>query len=284
MTNHINNDKIILYESEIPYYMVCNLAKMYWPNQYKNELSKYGLVLIKPEAIITGKTSEIFSILHTEGFELIYFLRKTINALQVAEMWKFSWQHSSLEHIFVNQKLFSICESFVLILRSQYPTRKSACEILTELKGSALESERKPYQIRWKIKPINYVLNYLHTSDDSIDFLRELGILLEWNELIQAFEAMASNHAISYPIGEKPPLLKGNYTLDNWCDNICTKMEVLNISPLDKIYIIKNMQSLKKHIEYKITLNLLLTLCRYELIEWNFETIVILTNHINYLK
>ncbi len=66
--------------------------------------------------------------------------------------------------------------------------------MLTKLKGSAFESKREPYQIRWKIKPINYVLNYVHTSDDSSDFLREVGILLDWDELIQAFEAMVSNH------------------------------------------------------------------------------------------
>lgn len=284
MTNFKDNNKIALYENEIPYRMACDLAKMYWPNQYKNELHKYGLVLIKPEAVIMGKASEIFSILHAEGYELAYFSRKTIDAMRVAEMWKFSWQHSSLEQILVNQKLFSMCESFILILRTQHPFKKSACEMLTELKGSAFESERKPYQIRWKIKPINYILSNLHTSDDCIDFLREIGILLNWNELIQAFEVMAFNNVIAYPIVEKPPMLKSNYTLDNWCDNICAKMKVSNISPSDKSYIVKNIQSLKKHAEHKITLNLLLILCRYELFEWNFETIVMLSNHINYLK
>ncbi len=145
-------------------------------------------MLIKPEAIITGKTSEILSILHAERYELVYFVRKNIGALRAAEMWKFSWLHSSLEQIFVNQKLFSVCDSLILILRTQDSILASACERLTDLKGSAFESKKKPYQIRWKIKPINYVLNYLHTSDDSDDFLRETGILLEWEELIQALE------------------------------------------------------------------------------------------------
>lgn len=284
MVDFICNDKIILYENEIPYRIACDLAKIHWSNRYEKELCSYGLMLIRPEAVMMGKASEIFSILQAEGYDLIYIVRKKIDALQVTEMWKFSWLNSSLEQILINQKLFSLSDSFVLILRAQHPIRKSACEMLTELKGSAFESKRKPYQIRWKIKPINYILSDLHTSDGNNDFLREIAILLDWNELIQAFEDMASNHTIPYPTIEELPLLKPDYTLDNWCKNIYAKIKVSNIPPSDRIYIMKNLHILKKHIEHKITLNFLLILCRYGLMEWNFETLVMLSNHINYLK
>ena len=198
MIDFIGNDieKNTLYKNEIPYRMVCNMIKMYWPHQYKEELRKYGLMLIKPEAIIMGKASEIFSILHSSGYELIYFVRKKIDALRTSEMWKFSWVNSSLEHILVNQKLFSTYDSLILILCLQSSNSKSACQMLTDLKGSAFKSEREPHQIRWKIRPINYMLNYVHTSDDSNDFMREIGILLDWEELLQVFKAIASNHTI----------------------------------------------------------------------------------------
>ena len=217
MIDFIGNDieKNTLYENEIPYRMVCNMVKMYWSNQYKEELRKYGLMLIKPEALIMGKASEIFSILHATGYELIYFVQKNIGAVRTSEMWKFSWLNSSLEHILVNQKLFSVYDSLILILRSRNFGTKSACQMLTDLKGSAFKSERAPHQIRWKIRPINYVLNYVHTSDDSNDFLRELGILLDWDELIQVFEAIVSNHTISYPSIDKPAAPKQDYTLTN---------------------------------------------------------------------
>lgn len=286
MIDFISNDnkKITLYKNEIPYRMVYNMVKLYWPNQYKKELCKYGLMLIKPEAIITEKTSEILSILHAAGYELIYFVRKNIGSVRAAEMWKFSWLHSSLEHILVNQKLFSVCDSLILILRAQNSDTKSAYEMLTDLKGPALESKRKPHQIRWKIKPINYVLNYVHTSDDSIDFLREIGILLDWDELIQAFEAIVSNQVISYPSIEVPTLPEQDYTLANWLNNICARMEFSSISTSDQKYIMKNVQILKNYAGQKITLNFLRVLCQYELIEWNFETIVVLSNNINYLE
>lgn len=286
MVDFISNssEKTVLYENEIPYRMVYNMVKMYWPYGYKKELHKYGLILIKPEAIITGKAEEIFTILLAAGYELIYFARKNIGSIRTAEMWKFSWLHSSLEHILINQKLFSACDSLILILRARNSGTRSACEMLTDLKGSAFESKRKPYQIRWKIKPINYVLNYVHTSDDSNDFLREIGILLDWDELIQAFEAMVSNHVIPYPNVEESTLSQQDYSLANWLKNTYAKMKNSSISISDKKYIKKQIHILGNYTGQKITLKFLYILSQYELIEWNFVTIVVLSNNINYLK
>lgn len=286
MIDFIDNvtDKNTLYKNEIPYRIVSNMLNMLLTNQYEKELHKYGLMLIKPEALIMGKTSEIFSILHTEGYELIYFVRKNIGPTRTFEMWKFSWLNSSMENILVNQKLFSLCDSMILILRSQNNGTKSTCEMLTELKGPALESKRKPYQIRWKIKPINHMLNYVHTSDDSNDFLREIGILLDLDELVQVFEAIKSNRIISYPIIEKNSLSKSDYTLTNWLNNICNRIETSNLSTLDKNYIMKEIQIYKNNSQKKITLDFICILCQYKLIEWNFETIVVLSNNISYLK
>lgn len=199
-------------------------------------------------------------------------------------MWKYSWAHSSLEHILINQKLFSLYDSLILILRAKKKDTRSVCEMLTDLKGPALESDKKAHQIRWKIEPINYLLNYVHTSDNIEDFMREIGILLNWDELIQALETIKSNRIISYPNIEVPTLSKQNYTLTNWLNNIFTRMENSNLSTSSKKYIIKNAKNIMDNTGQKITLNFLCLLCKHELIEWNFETIVVLSNNINYLE
>lgn len=285
MNDLINNvGEKTIYKNEIPYRMAISMAKMYWSCEYKKKLRRYGLMLIKPEAVMMGKSSEIFSILQAAGYELIYYVRKNIGSIRSAELWKFSWVNSSLECILVNQKLYSMQDSLILILRTHDTCKMSACEMLTDLKGSAFESKRKSYQIREKIKPINYVLNYVHTSDDIDDFLREIGILLDWDELIQTFDAIALNHVILYPNIEEPVLSKLNYTLDRWLKNISTKMKCFNISLPEKKYLMKNIQMLKNFTGRKISLNFLRVLCRNNLIEWDFETLVVLSNNINYLK
>mgnify|MGYP001081863982 CR=1 FL=1 len=282
MDDSINKNS--LYKKEIPYRIVKNMAEIYWPHQNISELHNYGLMLIKPETILIGKTLTIFSILQSSGYELVYFLHKKICPTCISEMWKFSWINASLERILVNQKLFSTYESLILILHVRTPNTKSACELLTDLKGSAKSCERKPYQIREKIKPINYILNYVHTSDDQHDFLREIGILLDWEELIQAFEAMTSNRIIPYPNIDEPYLSKLDLTLDSWLKNIYINMESSLISSSDRKYIINNIQILKSNNKQKITLDFLYVLCRNKLIHWDFETIAVISNHINYMK
>ena len=199
-------------------------------------------------------------------------------------MWRFSWVNSSLERIFVNQKLFSTYKCLILILRTRVLGKKTTCELLTDLKGSADEGERKPYQIREKIKPLNYILNYIHTSDDQYDFLRELGILLDWEELIQAFDAMASNRIIPYPNTDEVYFSTLNFSLDNWLEKIYANMESSLISLSDRKYIIENIKNLKNSYNQKITLNFLYVLIRNKLICWDFETIVIISSNIAYTK
>lgn len=276
--------KSSLYENEIPYRIVKDIAKIYYSHQYMSELQRYGLLLIKPETILLGKTQSIFSILRASEYELVYFLYKKICPTCISEMWRFSWVNSSLERIFVNQKLLSTYKSLILILRTRVLGKKTTCELLTDLKGSANEGERKPYQIREKIKPINYILNYVHTSDDQYDFLRELGILLDWEELIQAFDAMTSNCIIPYPNTDEVYFSRFNFSLDNWLKKIYANMESSLISLSDRKYIINNIKNLKNSYNPKITLNFLYVLIRNKLICWDFETIVIISNNIAYMK
>ncbi len=276
--------KSSLYKDEVPYKIVKNMAEIYWSDHYMSELHKYGLMLIKPEALLLGKTQSIFSILQASGYELVHFFYKRIGHSCTSELWKFSWINSSLERIFVNQKLLSSFNSLILILCSKVPSKQSACESLTDLKGSANDRERKSYQIREKIKPINYILNYVHTSDDQYDFLRELGILLDSEELIQAFDAMASKRIISYPNINESNFSKSNFSLDSWLDSIYINMENLLIPISDKKYIIDNIQMLKSNPKQKITLIFLYVLSRNKLICWNLETFVVISNNIDYMQ
>lgn len=79
--------KSSLYENEIPYRMVKNIAEIYYSHQYMSELQRYGLLLIKPETILLGKTQSIFSILRASEYELVYFLYKKICPTCISEMW-----------------------------------------------------------------------------------------------------------------------------------------------------------------------------------------------------
>ena len=237
-------------------------------------------MIIKPEAIITNKISEIFSILKSNNYELCYWARKNISSIQVADLWKFSWTNSSIENIIINQKVFSVCEAVILILHLPNIEEGSACEKLTELKGPAIKSKRKPYQIRCKVEPINYMLNFIHTSDDSNDFLRELGILFETDELIQIFNDMSLERVVDYPAIVEDNSEKRNYSLMVWGDKILNKLKNCNCNSADKKNILSSITLLKENNAALVNINFIYLLCKYDLIKWDFETIVIISSRI----
>ena len=65
MIDFIGNDieKNTLYKNEIPYRMVCNMIKMYWPHQYKEKLRKYGLMIIN-QKLLSWEKHQKFSIFY----------------------------------------------------------------------------------------------------------------------------------------------------------------------------------------------------------------------------
>lgn len=277
------SDKKILYQEEIPFRIAQNLAKMYWSEQWYNKLFKIGLLIIKPEAIMLGKVSKILDIISENEFELIYSSYKKLNIEQTSAMWKFAWRNASVERILINQKLFSLCNSLILILRYKKPTVFSACEMLTDLKGPSLPEMRKPYQIRNQIQPINYILNYVHTSDEIADFLRELGILFDWTELIHIYNLLNLNNSIPFTYIEQEIIEEKQYSLSSWIKKICLRMETSSIVIPNKTYIYNLLYEIESYPNYKISLKLLQILCQYNLLTWNFETIVVLSNHIEYM-
>lgn len=277
-------EKNNLYQDEISYRMSTCLAQMHWSDKYENVLYRYGMAIIKPEAIMLGKVSDILSIIKTSGFEIVYVSQKKLTDEQTNQMWKFSWINASIERILINQKLFSVCFSIIVVLRYKFNMNMSACEILTELKGSSYPEKRKSHQIRSRIKPINLILNYIHTSDEIADFLREIGILFNWDEMFNIFNLISSNNKISFSYIEQESIYLTELPLNVWLKKICCNTEKIDMDYSCKKYIKNLLQQFRECSNNKLPLDLLQILCKYNLINWDFETIVILSNNIEYMR
>lgn len=276
--------KINLYKMEIPYRISTCLAQMYWPDQYENKVYKYAIAIIKPETVMLGKVSEVISIIDKAGFEIIFYSKRKLTAQQTYEMWKFGWENASTERILINQKLFSICDSIILILHCRFSAQMSACEILTDLKGDSCPEKRKPYQIRSQLHPLNYILNFIHTSDESADFLREIGILFDWDEITNIFNIMNFNTSITLPYTEQIAAYKSQLSLQLWLKDIYYRIVKTDMDKHCKTYVENILQQFEYHPNRKIPLNFLRILSQYNLINWNFETLVILSNYIEYMR
>lgn len=285
MSKSLNKDSLKrkIYQQEIPFRITTSLAQIYWSDQWEQKLNKFGLLLIKPEAIMMNKVKDILNIVTKSNFEIIYYSHKKLTEAQVFEMWKFGWKDASIERILINQKLFSICNSIILVLRYEKVSNFSACEIATDLKGPSLPDKRKPYQIRSQIEPLNYILNYVHTSDETADYLRELGILFEWNELIHIWDIMNSQRRIPLLLTEEKLFKKQNFSFILWLKEIRTFIRKGSIPFSIKTCIQNELSIIEKNPNYKISLKLIQALCQYNIITWDFKTIVIVSNNIKYM-
>ncbi len=103
-------------------------------------------------------------------------------------------------------------------------------------------------------------------------------------ELIQAFEAMFLNNNIPYPNIEESIISTHYFTFDNWLNKIFGKLNHTDISSFDKQYIIEKIEILKNDSKEKITFDFLYRLARNDLIEWNFETLIVLSSNIDFSK
>lgn len=285
MSKSLNKEslKIQLYHQEIPFRITTNLAQLYWSNQWKQKLNKFGLLIIKPEAIMMNKVKDILNIVTKSDFEIIYYSHKKLTETQVFEMWKFGWKDASIERILINQKLFSICNSIILVLRYEKSSEFSASEIITDLKGPSLPDRRKPYQIRSQIKPLNYILNYVHTSDETADYLRELGILFEWDELNHIWDIMHSQKTTPFLLTKETLFREYNFSLKVWLKEIRTYIGKDSIPFCIKTYVQNELIVIEENPNYKISLKLIQMLCQYDIITWDFKTIVIVSNNIKYM-
>lgn len=285
MSKSLNKESLKnkIYQQETPFRITTSLAQIYWSDQWKQKVNELGLLIIKPEAIMMNKVKDILNIVTKSGFEIVYHSHKKLTEVQVFEMWKFGWKDASIERILINQKLFSICNSIILVLRYKKASKLSACEIATDLKGPALPEKRKSYQIRSQIEPLNYILNYVHTSDETADYLRELGILFDWDELIYIWDIINSQKTIQPLIIKEHFFKEQDFSLKLWLKEVSKSIRKDSIPFYIKTCIQNELTIIEKNSNYKISLKLILMLCQYDIITWDFKNIIILSNNIKYM-
>ena len=139
-------------------------------------LSSYALMIVKPETIVFQKLGII-----------IYCKKENINGAQIISLWEWSWDNATIERILLNQKLFELSYSLVLILKYVGNKNCIASEYLTFLKGSSNIEIREKGSFRDILKSSNFLINFIHTSDDVENFIREIGVLFSSDEIIDIY-------------------------------------------------------------------------------------------------
>lgn len=164
-----------------------------FPNTDINILNNFCSILLKPEVFVTGKAEVVLDLLESSGFIPIYAQEITFSEFVQSELWRFQINAYPKERLEFIEWLASNGRAFYLILKDENidtDTLNSACTRLTKLKGTTFDLGRNTNTFRSKLNHEVSYINYIHTADDALELIRELGIVFNSNTRKIIFEKL----------------------------------------------------------------------------------------------
>lgn len=255
-------------------------------------LSNYALMVVKPETMLFQKLNILLNLIYANDFIIIYCKKENINSAQTMTLWEPSWDNTTIERILLNQKLFELSNSLVLILKYVGSKKCIASEYPTFLKGSSNKEIRSKDSFREKLQSPNFLINFIHTSDDIENFIREIGIFFSCDKLLNIYNLILND----YNKGNIEQSRNICELLNNIINNTNKSNNSIDFDCDERFYVFLNNIKEKIHAEDKhinqllskayknkrISNELLWKLIKNGVIEWNIDSLSILTLYTTY--
>ena len=153
-----------------------------------------ALLLAKPDAIESGKGHIIRKFLENAGYDIIAIKRLLIDKKQTSALWQYALGRYSDERFHLLVDLMTSGPSVLFVVKKAAGQLVPLSIQLTNLKGSAEPSQRERNCLRATLGGTqSAILNYIHTSDEPCDIVRELGILFSTRELNKLINNLKRN-------------------------------------------------------------------------------------------
>jgi nucleoside diphosphate kinase len=150
--------------------------------------SRFAALTLKPDAVVGRTLKPTLEWLGEHEFsvvaaELVEFERHIIRSI-----WLYSWNVASRDRKDLVDILLTATPSIFLALRGP----EDASLWLSQNKGPANPEHRQPGQLRSRLGYFSMLLNFVHTSDEPADFIRELAVYFPAQTRQRIYRAMGS--------------------------------------------------------------------------------------------
>ena len=168
-----------------------------WGDRAADLLQGLTFVLVKPDGIVARAVEPCLAALADEGFVTVYDAEHTFERYSIRELWRYELNLATPDRMDAIDLLLPATPSRMIILHDIIGGPDSASARLTGLKGTSRPTvghPRQPEHLRARIGAGYGLLNFIHTPDETADFVREVGVLLTRSqraELIRAVEREA---------------------------------------------------------------------------------------------
>jgi nucleoside diphosphate kinase len=152
---------------------------------------RYTSLLLKPETFAARKTGLILDRVRKLGFRATYAKEVQFDDKSIQAAWRYQMDKSSDDRFRLRGCFWGDTTSVYIVLRGP-PADECAADRLARLKGSAHPEKQIPGTLRHGLGGPNAMFSFLHTPDDTADFIRELSVWLTYGErydLIRAINA-----------------------------------------------------------------------------------------------
>lgn len=147
-------------------------------------VSEHAFILFKPDAFVGRAVLPALRHLEAQDFTAVAWETVFLDRHVTRWLWLYRFNVASIERVWLHDLINSAGPSLLVVLRDERAGRDQvpATVRLTDYKGPSRPEHRRADQLRSILGVTDRLLNYMHTSDEPADLVRELGILLASDE------------------------------------------------------------------------------------------------------
>lgn len=185
-------DKSNLYEGDIFFRESAFLLHQMFGDRTLDVLDRYSYILLKPDGVVARAMDSLTSCLNDNGFTVRGVKRVSFNRHSIRELWKYELNRATLQRLQAIDILLTANHSVLLFIENIHPAEQSCSSRLKSIKGPVVKGDRSETDVRHVIDAGHGLLNYIHTPDETADFIRELAVLLPPADITMLFEGRSA--------------------------------------------------------------------------------------------
>lgn len=207
-----------LYANDIYFRESLDDLKKLWPTDLDPYLSRRCSIIIKPEAFASRKAWECITFLREKWFTPVGFKPFRFNRNLIRDLWRFQLNSATMERLKILDMWWDSSDVILAILRYDGINNLiSASTKLTFVKWHSNPIHHKEWELRAALGQSIIMLNYLHSSDETADFIRDIWVCFDSEYRLDILKQMFRDEDVSVNIIEK-------------IENIYTKTPYYNVS------------------------------------------------------
>jgi hypothetical protein len=149
-------------------------------------LARLAVLVVQPDGLAAGSAMRCLDYLEAAAFVPLAVRMIRLDESRHREMWRFQSNVATYESLVLGELVCTKSDSAMLLLRDDAPTPEMPASVrLTGLKGHSHPSRRQPTQLRSVLGALNWVFVMVHCSDEPIDVVRELAVVMDRDDLAE---------------------------------------------------------------------------------------------------